>query len=71
MRLSGSLRRRYAAHPQSTQLHGYIDALGAFCAGNLRWSLETSRYNGHGYGWNGLRSGTVTLHPHQTIIEPA
>ncbi|MFI9508473.1 terpene synthase family protein [Nocardia sp. NPDC052566] len=66
--LSAMLRRRYADHPDRTQLHDYIGAANAFCAGNLRWSLETTRYNGHGYGWNGLRSGLVTLRPDRTDI---
>jgi hypothetical protein len=68
--LSTALRHRYANHPSGAQLHAYFDALGAFCAGNLRWSLETSRYNGHGYGWNGLRTGIITLDREHTIISP-
>jgi hypothetical protein len=67
-RLSAGIRRRY---PGQVEIHAYVDALGAFCAGNLRWSLETSRYHGHGYGWNGLRSGTVTLHPDRTSVGAA
>ncbi|ATL69228.1 terpene synthase [Nocardia terpenica] len=66
-RLSDILRLRYAEQPL---MQIYIDAINAFCAGNLRWSLETSRYNGHAQGWNGLRSGILTLYPDRTVIEP-
>jgi hypothetical protein len=45
-----------------------IDAVNAFCAGNLRWSLETTRYIGHGNAWNGLRSGNVTMDAQRTTI---
>ncbi len=63
------LRRRYAsAGPKGRDITAYLDAIGSFCAGNFRWSCETSRYNGTGYGWNGLRTGTVTLHPERTVI---
>jgi len=62
--LSNALRRRYTA----PSMRAYIDILNTFCAGNLRWSMETTRYNGHDSAWNGLRSGVVTLHQNQTSI---
>lgn len=62
--LTDTLRTRYPAR----SVHAYLDTLHAFCAGNLRWSLETTRYIGHGHVWNGLRSGTVTLHADRTSI---
>jgi hypothetical protein len=67
--LCAILRHRYSTHPQMEKLSPYINSLPLFCAGNLRWSLETSRYHGYGYVWNGLRSGIVTLYPDRTIIE--
>ncbi|MEG8184410.1 terpene synthase [Nocardia terpenica] len=63
-----TLRRRYLPLPQ-VQL--YLTTLNSLCAGNLRWSLETTRYHGTGFGWNGLRSGTLVLDPEHTIPEPA
>ncbi|WP_159399474.1 hypothetical protein [Streptomyces alboflavus] len=64
-----TLRRRYAsAGPKGRAISSYLDGIGSFCAGNYRWSCETSRYNGTGYAWNGLRAGTVTLHPERTVI---
>ncbi|MFE0173253.1 terpene synthase family protein [Streptomyces sp. NPDC059002] len=64
-----TLRRRYgSAGPKGRAISAYLDGIGSFCAGNLRWSCETSRYNGTGYGWNGLRTGTVTIHPERTVI---
>jgi hypothetical protein len=70
IQLCDSLRQRYAVHPRAPQIQAYIDGCCLLCAGNLRWSMETSRYNGHGYGWNGLRSGVVTLDQKLTIIDP-
>ncbi|MEG8184178.1 hypothetical protein GZH49_37560 [Nocardia terpenica] len=64
--LCGELRMRYALYADMLE---YISALMRYCAGNLRWSLETPRYNGRGFGWNGLRSGIATLIPDATIIE--
>ncbi|WP_138968213.1 terpene synthase family protein [Streptomyces sp. YIM 121038] len=49
-------------------MHTYLDTLDDFCAGNLRWSLETTRYNGTGNAWNGLRTGSVTFHHDRTAI---
>jgi hypothetical protein len=51
------LRRRHT----DPGVRMYLDTLGTICAGNLHWSFETSRYNGSGSAWNGLRSGVVTL----------
>ncbi|ATL69225.1 terpene synthase [Nocardia terpenica] len=64
--LCDELRLRYAWYPQ---VQTYLDTLGSICAGNLRWSLETTRYNGSGYGWSGLRNGRMTLHSDRTTIE--
>ena len=50
-------------------MRAYIDGCYQFSAGNLRRSLETARYNGHGYAWNGLRAGIATLHPQRAIID--
>lgn len=55
---NGILRRRYRHTPQ---MQIYFSALESLCAGNLRWSLETTRYHGTGFGWNGVRSGTLTI----------
>ncbi|MFE6690957.1 terpene synthase family protein [Streptomyces sp. NPDC057743] len=67
---SAALRRRHAsAGPKGREISSYLDGIGWLCAGNYRWSCETSRYNGPGYGWNGLRDGVVTLHPERTIID--
>jgi hypothetical protein len=62
--LSDRLRDR---HPDPA-IRSYIDAINSMPAGNLRWSLETTRYIGHGNAWNGLRSGHVTLDFGKTII---
>ncbi|WP_225727245.1 MULTISPECIES: terpene synthase family protein [unclassified Nocardia] len=62
-----TLRRRYPLLPQ---LQLYLAMMNSMCAGNLRWSLETTRYHGTGFGWNGLRHGTVALDPDRTILEP-
>lgn len=62
-----TLRRRYPVMPH---LQLYLHMLNSMCAGNLRWSLETPRYHGSGFGWNGLRGGTVALDPDRTILEP-
>lgn len=62
--LGEQLRRRY---PDPARL-AYLDNLDDFCAGNLRWSLETTRYNGTGNAWNGLRTGRVTFRHDRTII---
>lgn len=67
-RLCGNLRRRYANHPYGPRIHTYTETIGAFCAGTLRWSLESSRYNGRGYGWNGRRAGAITLDSQRTTI---
>ncbi|MEG8184177.1 terpene synthase [Nocardia terpenica] len=65
-RLCEVLRLQYALFPQ---VNIYLDTLNTFCAGNLRWSLETPRYIGHGVGWNGLRSGVLTFHADRTSLE--
>ncbi|KZM72627.1 terpene synthase [Nocardia terpenica] len=62
-----TLRRRYLPLPH---LQLYLTTLNSLCAGNLRWSLETPRYHGSGYGWNGLRGGTIALDPDRTVLEP-
>ena len=62
--LGQRLRRKYPA----AAMHAYLDTLDDFCAGNLRWSLETTRYNGTGNAWNGLRTGHVTFHHDHTAI---
>lgn len=59
-RIYGVLRRRYCHIPQ---IQIYVSALESLCSGNLRWSLETTRYHGPGFGWNGLRSGILTIDP--------
>ena len=57
------LRSLYAGHPRGAQVDAYLVTLQTICSGNFRWSLETTRYHGCGYVWNGLRSGIVTLNP--------
>ncbi|ATL69182.1 terpene synthase [Nocardia terpenica] len=64
-RLCDILRLRYTWLPQ---VQIYLDTINSICAGNLRWSYETTRYHGRGYGWNGLRSGNFTMDPDRTII---
>ncbi|QIS03389.1 hypothetical protein F5X71_14615 [Nocardia brasiliensis] len=54
------LRHRYLMRPEVAI---YLNTLNSLCAGNLRWSLETTRYHGSAYGWNGRRDGIVTLDP--------
>ena len=49
----------------------YLDALLAFAAGNLNWSLTTTRYHGPGYHWPGHLPGWYTLHPHRAVFTPA
>ncbi|WP_159080307.1 terpene synthase family protein [Nocardia suismassiliense] len=66
--LSAMLRLRYRSDPDVLT---YIDALHHICSGNLRWSMETARYGGRGYGWNGLRTGRLTLLHDRTIIDAA
>ncbi|WP_167488799.1 terpene synthase family protein [Nocardia terpenica] len=63
-----TLRRRYPLLPS---LNLYLATLNSLCAGNLRWSLETTRYHGTGFGWNGLRHGTVLLDSDRTTLMPA
>ncbi|MBB5780519.1 class I SAM-dependent methyltransferase [Nonomuraea jabiensis] len=62
--LGDRLRHRY----RDPDLRACLDTLDDFCAGNLRWSLETTRYNGTGIAWNGRRTGRVTFHHDQTAI---
>ncbi|MFF3710851.1 terpene synthase family protein [Streptomyces phaeochromogenes] len=62
--LGEQLRRRYP----DPGVRAYLDTLDDFCAGNLRWSLETTRYNGTGNAWNGARTGQVTFHHDRTVI---
>ncbi|MER5970996.1 terpene synthase family protein [Streptomyces sp. NPDC002055] len=47
-------------------IRAYLDALWHMMAGNLQWSYLTSRYNGSGHRWNGVRSGVMTLHADRT-----
>lgn len=63
-RLTKTLRHRY---PQP-EIHTYLEALQAFCAGNLCWHFSTTRYIGRGNTWNGRRTGTVTLQRDRTTI---
>ncbi len=65
--VSDRLRDR---HPDPA-VRAYIDAVNQMAAGNLRWSLETTRYIGRGNAWNGLRSGLVTLDSGKTTITSA
>ncbi|MEU8031635.1 terpene synthase family protein [Streptomyces sp. NPDC049099] len=48
-------------------IRAYLDALWHMMAGNLQWSYLTSRYNGPGHRWNGVRSGMLTLHLDRTV----
>ncbi|MEG8184228.1 hypothetical protein GZH49_37850 [Nocardia terpenica] len=59
-RWSTILRNRYA-HDLRVQV--YLQILNTFCAGNLRWSLETPRYLGYEHGWSGVRLGLMQLYP--------
>ncbi|MFD5452975.1 terpene synthase family protein [Streptomyces sp. NPDC003470] len=49
-------------------VRAYLDALWHMMAGNLQWSYLTSRYNGPGHRWNGVRSGVLTLHRDRTVF---
>lgn len=64
-RMCARLRVRYP----DPAIHAWLGGLETMCSGNLRWSMETSRYNGRGHTWNGRRSGRVTLHADHTVIE--
>ncbi|WP_194292671.1 terpene synthase family protein, partial [Streptomyces katsurahamanus] len=46
----------------------YLDALGYVMAGNQHWSYITPRYHGDGFRWNGVKAGTLTLHPERTVF---
>lgn len=50
------------------EVMAYLDAVWHMMAGNLQWSYLTSRYNGVGHMWNGVRSGVVTLYPDRTVF---
>jgi hypothetical protein len=49
-------------------IRAYLDALWHMMAGNLQWSYLTSRYNGPGHKWNGVRSGVLTLNRDRTVF---
>ncbi|MDQ1023019.1 hypothetical protein QF035_000601 [Streptomyces umbrinus] len=49
-------------------MRAYLDPLDDCCAGNLRWSLETTLYNGTGNAWNGARTRQATFHHDRTVI---
>jgi hypothetical protein len=65
--VSRTLRSRY---PEPA-VHSYLDTLDAMCAGNLCWYRSSSRYHGSANPWNGIRTGTVTLHHDRTAMAPA
>jgi len=52
---------------EDPEIRAYLDALWHMMAGNLAWSYLTSRYNGVGHAWNGVRAGIVTLYPDRTV----
>ncbi|NQE91251.1 terpene synthase family protein [Nocardia terpenica] len=59
--LAGACATLLHRYPLLPDLHLYVRTLNSLCAGNLRWSLETTRYHGSGFGWNGLRRRTETI----------
>ncbi|MFI1377622.1 terpene synthase family protein [Streptomyces longwoodensis] len=46
----------------------YLDALCHLVGGNQHWNYIAARYHGENHRWNGVRSGTVTLHPDRTVF---
>ncbi|BAV75159.1 terpene synthase family protein [Pseudomonas chlororaphis subsp. aurantiaca] len=59
--LLAKLHERYAKHPLGERIHTYIDTYHAIVAGATQWHLETPRYNGVGYIWDGLRTRHITV----------
>lgn len=65
--LCAALTDRYR---DDLRILAYLRNLRDLCAGNLRWSLETTRYHGAGTVWTGARAATVELHPERTVVLP-
>jgi terpene synthase-like protein len=66
------LHHRYTDHPIGDKLHSYIDCYNRIPAGNLQWHLESPRYNGRGYIWDGRRTHSVGVSAEGNLfpIEP-
>ncbi|WP_407547539.1 terpene synthase family protein [Streptomyces sp. Pv4-95] len=56
---------------QDPEVCSYLDAVGRWMKGTLRWQFISPRYHGRGWEWNGLTSGWVTITPQRTVITPS
>ncbi len=65
-----SLHIRYTRHPLGERLHQYIDNYHLLIAGNAQWHLETPRYYGTGYLWDGQLARHITVETQQLPIDP-
>lgn len=54
---------------QRSDVKAYVEVLGYMMSGNLHWSYLTPRYHGQGHVWNGVTSGTLTLHTDRTVFD--
>ncbi|MDP9913632.1 hypothetical protein J2W27_005768 [Variovorax boronicumulans] len=60
---------RYAGHPLGERLHQCFDNYRAISSGHVQACLETPRYNGRGYVWDGMRSRRVTVQSERLPLE--
>jgi hypothetical protein len=65
-----SLHKRYARHPLGQRLHDCFDAYHELVSGNVQWHLETPRYNGRGYVWDGLLARNIKVDSTLAPIDP-
>ncbi|MNQ18223.1 (+)-caryolan-1-ol synthase [compost metagenome] len=68
--LTCTLSERYARHPDGTRARQCFDAYRSLVAGNVQWHLETPRYNGRGYVWDGRRSRRITSDSILAPVDP-
>lgn len=68
--LIGTLHLRYARHPLGERLHQYIDNYHILMAGNAQWHLESPRYYGNGYLWDGRLARHITVANQRPPIDP-
>ncbi|WP_156055921.1 hypothetical protein [Nocardia sp. NRRL WC-3656] len=52
------------------ELNAYLTELDLMVAGNVHFHLATPRYRGAGFVWDGVSSGTVTIHADHVDITP-
>lgn len=55
------IHARYEKHPLGERLHQCFENYRAIASGHVQACLETPRYNGRGYVWDGMRSRRVTV----------